>query len=174
MQHCLITLVHPSLGMRLLVALLLCGKLAGQNVPKADLNVRETDPHSTAIGTSSQFQTPAGVTSGNRLPRVQPVGTNHPIGSVLSAERRIDLTDRPAQQIGTDESPAPRPLDRSRLQSKSTCRSSAFDLGGQMQNLEVTGEYAERYLHVPAGPGASGKLIKFLVPIYREKAEIRK
>lgn len=46
----------------------------------------------------------------------------------------------------------------------------ASDLG----QLEWTGQYVERWVRVPAGNAGQVKLIKFLIPVYREKGTQRK
>ncbi len=48
------------------------------------------------------------------------------------------------------------------------------DLGGDIKQLEWTGEYVERYVRVPEGNSGKAKLIRFLIPVYREKGTHRK
>jgi hypothetical protein len=40
--------------------------------------------------------------------------------------------------------------------------------------LDSTGEYVERYVRVPEGNSGKAKLIRFLIPVYREKGTHRK
>lgn len=42
------------------------------------------------------------------------------------------------------------------------------ELGPEIKNLTPTGEYVERYMHVPEGNQGGTKLVKFLVPVYRQ------
>lgn len=45
---------------------------------------------------------------------------------------------------------------------------------GEMSNLEWTGHYVERFVRVPEGDSGKAKLIRFLIPVYREKGTQRK
>jgi hypothetical protein len=40
----------------------------------------------------------------------------------------------------------------------------------EIGNLEWTGQYAERFLRVPEGNSGKPKLVRFLIPVYREKS----
>ena len=44
----------------------------------------------------------------------------------------------------------------------------------QINHLEWTGQYVERYVRVPEGNTGKAKLIRFLIPVYREKGTQRK
>ena len=39
-----------------------------------------------------------------------------------------------------------------------------------LDNLEWTGQYAERFLRIPEGNSGKPKLVRFLIPVYREKS----
>lgn len=45
---------------------------------------------------------------------------------------------------------------------------------GEINHLEWTGQYVERYVRVPEGNSGQAKLIRFLIPVYREKGTQRK
>jgi hypothetical protein len=40
----------------------------------------------------------------------------------------------------------------------------------EIGNLEWTGQYAERFLRIPEGNSGKPKLVRFLIPVYREKS----
>ena len=40
----------------------------------------------------------------------------------------------------------------------------------ELNNLEWTGQYAERFLRIPEGNSGKPKLVRFLIPVYREKS----
>jgi len=40
----------------------------------------------------------------------------------------------------------------------------------EVGNLEWTGQYAERFLRIPEGNSGKPKLVRFLIPVYREKS----
>jgi hypothetical protein len=40
----------------------------------------------------------------------------------------------------------------------------------ELDNLEWTGQYAERFLRIPEGNSGKPKLVRFLIPVYREKS----
>ena len=44
----------------------------------------------------------------------------------------------------------------------------------EIGQLEWTGQYVERYVRVPEGNSGKAKLIRFLIPVYREKGTQRK
>lgn len=46
-------------------------------------------------------------------------------------------------------------------------------VGGEINHLEWTGQYAERFVRVPEGNYGKAKLIRFLIPVYREKGTHR-
>jgi hypothetical protein len=48
------------------------------------------------------------------------------------------------------------------------------EVGGDINHLEWTGQYTERFVRVPEGNSGKAKLIRFLVPVYREKGTQRK
>jgi hypothetical protein len=48
------------------------------------------------------------------------------------------------------------------------------EIGGEINHLDSTGEYVERYVRVPEGNSGKAKLIRFLIPVYREKGTHRK
>jgi hypothetical protein len=48
------------------------------------------------------------------------------------------------------------------------------EIGGEINDLEWTGEYVERYVRVPEGNSGKTKLIRFLIPVYRERGTHRK
>jgi hypothetical protein len=47
-------------------------------------------------------------------------------------------------------------------------------IGGEINHLDWTGEYVERYVRVPEGNSGKAKLIRFLIPVYREQGTHRK
>ena len=47
------------------------------------------------------------------------------------------------------------------------------EVGGDINHLEWTGQYAERFVRVPEGNYGKAKLIRFLIPVYREKGTHR-
>ena len=48
------------------------------------------------------------------------------------------------------------------------------EIGGEINHLDSTGEYVERYVRVPEGNSGKAKLIRFLIPVYRERGTHRK
>jgi hypothetical protein len=48
------------------------------------------------------------------------------------------------------------------------------EVGDEIDQLEWTGQYVERYVRVPEGNSGKAKLIRFLIPVYREKGTQRK
>lgn len=48
------------------------------------------------------------------------------------------------------------------------------EVGNEINQLEWTGQYVERYVRVPEGNSGKAKLIRFLIPVYREKGTQRK
>ena len=48
------------------------------------------------------------------------------------------------------------------------------EFGDEINQLEWTGQYVERYVRVPEGNSGKAKLIRFLIPVYREKGTQRK
>ncbi len=44
------------------------------------------------------------------------------------------------------------------------------DAPTEIGNLEWTGQYAERFLRIPEGNSGKPKLVRFLIPVYREKS----
>ena len=50
----------------------------------------------------------------------------------------------------------------------------AQEVDSQLEGLEWTGQYVERYIRVPQGNTGQAKLIKFLIPVYREQGTQRK
>lgn len=48
------------------------------------------------------------------------------------------------------------------------------EVGEQIDQLEWTGQYVERYVRVPEGNSGKARLIKFLIPVYREKGTQRR
>ena len=65
-------------------------------------------------------------------------------------------------------------LRRSQTTETSNIGTVTNDLGGDINQLEWTGEYVERYVRVPEGNSGKAKLIRFLIPVYREKGTHRK
>ena len=47
---------------------------------------------------------------------------------------------------------------------------AANSVPAEIGNLEWTGQYAERFLRVPEGNSGKPKLVRFLIPVYREKS----
>ena len=44
------------------------------------------------------------------------------------------------------------------------------DAPTEIDNLEWTGQYVERFLRIPEGNSGKPKLVRFLIPVYREKS----
>jgi len=44
------------------------------------------------------------------------------------------------------------------------------DAPAEIANLEWTGQYIERFLRIPEGNSGKPKLVRFLIPVYREKS----
>ncbi len=44
------------------------------------------------------------------------------------------------------------------------------DAPAEIANLEWTGQYVERFLRIPEGNSGKPKLVRFLIPVYREKS----
>ena len=47
---------------------------------------------------------------------------------------------------------------------------AANDAPAEIANLEWTGQYVERFLRIPEGNSGKPKLVRFLIPVYREKS----
>ena len=101
--------------------------------------------------------------------------TNSPAAAVLKRGTNVPNmgTNRihgvPNEGTGTDRDY----LIQIRNQAAQYAGNTAFatnELPVEIANLEWTGQYAERFLRIPEGNSGKPKLVRFLIPVYREQS----
>ena len=108
------------------------------------------------------------------MPNLIDAQTNsHPIIVSSQSAHRVSALDTPSTNR-TDQ--AQNYLSQLRTSvlddSNKTAPIAALDCSDTGQ-LEWTGQYVERYVRVPEGNSGKAKLIRFLIPVYREKGTQR-
>ena len=96
--------------------------------------------------------------------------TNHPTTIISPSDPSVSRLD-----TGSTNGTGQACLSQLR---KPTVRDSSkpltTEVGDEINQLEWTGQYVERYVRVPEGNTGKAKLIRFLIPVYREKGTQRK
>ncbi len=101
--------------------------------------------------------------------------TNNETGAVLKRDSVVSNLGEPRnQQAIAKGADADRDyLIQIRNQSARNIASTAAatnDAPAEIANLEWTGQYVERFLRIPEGNSGKPKLVRFLIPVYREKS----
>jgi hypothetical protein len=108
--------------------------------------------------------------------------SNHLCGQTTNLQATFaPPSRRPVLKLDTtstnEAGPAPNYLSQLRRPQPNELGHSATvtnEIGGEINHLDSTGEYVERYVRVPEGNSGKAKLIRFLIPVYREKGTHRK
>ena len=101
--------------------------------------------------------------------------TNNQAGAVLKRDSAVsNLGEHRNQQAIAKGADADRDyLIQIRNQAARNIASTGAatnDAPAEIANLEWTGQYVERFLRIPEGNSGKPKLVRFLIPVYREKS----
>ena len=94
--------------------------------------------------------------------------TNHPT-TISPTVSRLDTSST----NGTGQGYLPQ-LRKPTARDSTEVEPLTTEVDEQINHLEWTGQYVERYVRVPEGNTGKAKLIRFLIPVYREKGTQRK
>ena len=101
--------------------------------------------------------------------------TNSPTPSVLKRDTTVSNvgTDRHREALAKGADADRDYLIQVRHQAAPNAASTGVAANNapiEIGNLEWTGQYAERFLRIPEGNSGKPKLVRFLIPVYREKS----
>jgi hypothetical protein len=104
--------------------------------------------------------------------------TNSPTASVLKQDTTVpavsNVGNNRKQEVANKGGDTDRDyLIQIRNQADQDARSTAVVTNTvlmEVANLEWTGQYTERFLRIPEGNAGKTKLVRFLIPVYREKS----
>ena len=94
--------------------------------------------------------------------------TNHPTAISPTVSKLDTISTN-----GTGQGCLPQ-LRRPAAGNSSKAEPLTTEVGDEINHLEWTGQDVERYVRVPEGNTGKAKLIRFLIPVYREKGTQRK
>lgn len=98
--------------------------------------------------------------------------TNHPPTTVSSSVPSVSTLDTSSTNR-TDQNYLTQ-LRTSIARDSNKAEPLSTEVGDEINQLEWTGQYVERFVRVPEGNSGKAKLIRFLIPVYREKGTQRK
>lgn len=98
---------------------------------------------------------------------------SHPITVSSQSADRVSALDTPSTNRTDQAQNYLSQLRTPTLEDSIKSRSISALGGSEIDQLEWTGQYVERYVRVPEGNSGKAKLIRFLIPVYREKGTQR-
>lgn len=104
--------------------------------------------------------------------RIYAQATNHPTTITSSSVPAVSTLDTSSTNR-TDQNYLTQ-LRTSIARDSNRAEPLSTEVGDEINQLEWTGQYVERYVRVPEGNSGKAKLIRFLIPVYREKGTQRK